>query len=72
MSGHTVKNDYTSPLPYEYIQEDDLPESFSWGNVNGTSYLTKSLNQHLPQVCVYLCVLFIHAMLSILILIRSE
>jgi cathepsin X len=51
MEGHTILNDYTSPLPFEYIQEDDLPASFTWGNVNGTSYLTKSLNQHLPQYC---------------------
>jgi len=51
MEGHTILNDYTSPLPFEYIDEDDLPEFWYWGNVNGTSYLTKSLNQHLPQYC---------------------
>ncbi len=28
-----------------------LPESFSWGNHNGTNFLTKSLNQHIPQYC---------------------
>eukprot|EP00996_Jenningsia_fusiforme_P001520 NODE_2398_length_1210_cov_64.544358_g2187_i0.p2 GENE.NODE_2398_length_1210_cov_64.544358_g2187_i0~~NODE_2398_length_1210_cov_64.544358_g2187_i0.p2 ORF type:complete len:313 (-),score=51.42 NODE_2398_length_1210_cov_64.544358_g2187_i0:204-1142(-) len=28
-----------------------LPASFSWGDVNGTCYLTKSLNQHIPQYC---------------------
>jgi cathepsin X len=39
------------PLPHTYINEDDLPDSFSWGNVNGTSYLTHSLNQHIPQYC---------------------
>lgn len=27
------------------------PQSWSWGDVNGTSYLTKNLNQHLPQYC---------------------
>jgi cathepsin X len=51
MEDHKVLNDYTSPLPYEYLEEDDLPESFNWGNVDGKSYLTKSLNQHLPQYC---------------------
>ena len=51
MQGHTIQNDYKSPLPYEYIKEEDLPKSFTWGNVNGTSYLTKALNQHLPQYC---------------------
>lgn len=29
----------------------DLPDSFSWGNVSGVSYLTHSLNQHVPQYC---------------------
>jgi len=28
-----------------------LPENFHWGNVNGVSYLTHSLNQHIPQYC---------------------
>jgi cathepsin X len=51
LPGHTVKNDYTSPLPHEYIDVSALPQSFDWGNVNGTSYITKSLNQHLPQYC---------------------
>lgn len=51
MDGHTIKNDYTSKLPFEYISEEDLPSSFNWGNINGTSYLTHMLNQHLPQYC---------------------
>lgn len=50
---HTLKNAHHSPLPYTYIDEKDLPESFSWGNVDGVSYLTHSLNQHIPQcTCV--------------------
>ena len=28
-----------------------LPSNFSWAEVNGTSMLTKVLNQHLPQYC---------------------
>jgi cathepsin X len=28
-----------------------LPDNFHWGNVNGVSYLTHSLNQHIPQYC---------------------
>ena len=51
LEGHTVLNDYTSPLPYTYISDDDLPDSFTWGDVNGKSYLTHSLNQHIPQYC---------------------
>ena len=50
MQGHTIQNDYVSPLPFEYIKESDLPKSFTWGDINGVSYLTKALNQHLPQV----------------------
>ena len=39
-----------SPLPYTYIEEDSLPKSFQWGNVEGKSFLTHMLNQHIPQV----------------------
>jgi len=40
-----------SPLPHTYIGSDDLPGSFDWADVDGKSYLTKSLNQHIPQYC---------------------
>lgn len=40
------------PTPSDYVDFADLPESFTWGNVNGTNMLTKSLNQHIPQ-CEY-------------------
>jgi cathepsin X len=42
---------YYDPLPQDYIKTEDLPEAFNWADVNGTSYLTKSLNQHIPQYC---------------------
>lgn len=51
LKGHDVIDSYTSPLPFTYIAEKDLPDDFSWANVNGKSYLTKSLNQHIPQYC---------------------
>jgi hypothetical protein len=51
MKGNTKLNNYHSPLPYTYIDVDDLPSTFAWDNVNGTNYLTKSLNQHIPQWC---------------------
>jgi cathepsin X len=51
LSGHTVFNDYNNPLPYTYVSPNELPDAFSWGNVNGRSYITKSLNQHIPQYC---------------------
>jgi len=28
-----------------------LPQEFSWGNVQNVSYLTRTLNQHVPQYC---------------------
>jgi cathepsin X len=51
LEGHDVIDSYTSPLPFTYLSEKDLPDDFSWANVNGKSYLTKSLNQHIPQYC---------------------
>ena len=51
MDDHTVTDDYTSPLPYEYINAEDLPQTFDWGNHNGKSFLTRSRNQHIPQYC---------------------
>jgi len=52
ISDDTVHNSfYQSPMPHTYIDVEELPESFSWGDVDGKSYLTKSLNQHIPQYC---------------------
>jgi cathepsin X len=47
----TIDNQYQLPLPIDYIDPDELPESFHWGDVHGVSYLTRSLNQHVPQYC---------------------
>jgi cathepsin X len=49
--GLTIENDYHLPLPRTYISKEDLPKSFWWGDVDGVSYLTRSLNQHIPQYC---------------------
>jgi cathepsin X len=51
LKGHTILENVKSPLPYTYLKPDQLPQAFSWGNVNGRSYLTHSLNQHIPQYC---------------------
>ena len=45
LEGHTVRDQYHSPLPYTYIQKDDLPDNFDWRSVDGVSYTTHSLNQ---------------------------
>ena len=53
MEKHTIRNSYQLPLPYTYVNTNngiDLPIEFTWGNVNNVNYLTKSLNQHIPQV----------------------
>ena len=44
-------NHVVSPLPSSYVNPADLPKSFYWGNVSGISYLTRPLNQHIPQYC---------------------
>jgi cathepsin X len=46
-----VESHVLSPPPSTYLHPDDLPDEFSWSNVNGRSYLTRSLNQHVPQWC---------------------
>ena len=42
----------------EYIQPSiehhyllGTPQEFNWNNINGTSYITRTLNQHIPQYC---------------------
>lgn len=49
LPAHTKQNDYSLPLPHTYSNE--LPKAFSWHDVDGVSYLTHSLNQHIPQYC---------------------
>lgn len=51
MDGHTKRSHVESPLPHTYVKSSALPDAFDWGNVDGVSYLTHSLNQHLPQYC---------------------
>jgi len=51
MKGHKKKNDYKLPVPHTYINTSNLPKDFNWGNISGVSYLTKNLNQHIPQYC---------------------
>jgi len=51
LPGHDRLEDFTLPLPHTYINAAELPANFNWQNINGTSYVTKSLNQHIPQYC---------------------
>ena len=38
-----------SPRPQDTIRTEDLPDEFSWMDKDGVSYVTKNLNQHIPQ-----------------------
>jgi len=51
MAGHTKRSHVVSPLPHTYIADDELPAEWDWGNQDGKSCLTHSLNQHIPQYC---------------------
>eukprot|EP00472_Partenskyella_glossopodia_P007168 CAMPEP_0197524978 /NCGR_PEP_ID=MMETSP1318-20131121/10538_1 /TAXON_ID=552666 /ORGANISM="Partenskyella glossopodia, Strain RCC365" /LENGTH=333 /DNA_ID=CAMNT_0043078105 /DNA_START=66 /DNA_END=1067 /DNA_ORIENTATION=+ len=51
MPGHTVRESFKTPQPHTYVNSTEMPSQFSWANVNGTSFVTKSLNQHIPQYC---------------------
>lgn len=51
LPGHTTEQHVLSPLPHTYLSAADLPRDFRWDNVTGRSYITRSLNQHLPQWC---------------------
>lgn len=39
-----------TPKPEDFINENDVPKSFFWGNVNNKNYLSWTVNQHIPQV----------------------
>lgn len=49
--GHTKTSNVVSPLPHTYLLKENVPDSWDWNNVDGKSYLTKMLNQHLPHYC---------------------
>jgi cathepsin X len=51
MEGHTVFEVVESALPHTYVDKEELPQAFNWGDVKGRNYLTKNLNQHIPQYC---------------------
>lgn len=48
-----VPNSYEGPVPLDYVDTEEIPTNWDWGNIDGKSYLTKNLNQHLPQCNYY-------------------
>ena len=51
MPGHTKRSHVVSARAHEYVDAGKLPATFVWNNVKGHNFLTKSLNQHIPQYC---------------------
>jgi len=55
MPGHTKKFSISKEehKKKKHMLKDvkDLPKTLDWGNKDGKSYLTKNLNQHIPQYC---------------------
>ena len=35
LPGHTVKEDHWRPLPADYLEGEDMPGAFTWGDVDG-------------------------------------
>jgi len=40
-----------SPRPDAVLADGDVPRAFDWRNVNGISYVTADVNQHIPTYC---------------------
>lgn len=50
-SEYILLEKFIHPTKYYMLPYQSLPLEFSWANVNGTSFITRTLNQHIPQYC---------------------
>ena len=56
IGGYARMNEYVPSTDIElYLVQHptdmNLPQSFTWSDVDGVNYLTKNLNQHIPVYC---------------------
>ena len=46
-----LKQVITQPLPWEYLKNEEIPESYDIRNLDGVNYATWNKNQHIPVYC---------------------
>ena len=51
MTEYLPTTNIDSYITYHNLNDIELPQSFTWSNVEGVNYLTKNLNQHIPVYC---------------------
>lgn len=50
-TGFPRKPVITSPSVTELVADEHLPNNFDWRDINGRSFVTADVNQHIPQYC---------------------